>query len=105
VLNGWRGAATELVGARLVLDRYAERPTGPRMAAALERARRKDWMLMAAMAGKASAQDARAIAVGRKLEEKARAGFNPALVERPHRSRQETAQHSLLSRLKARLAA
>lgn len=105
VLNGWRGAATELVGVRLILDHHTEHPTGKKMADALQHAQRKDWMLMAAMAGKASAQDSRAVAVGRRLEEKARVAFRPTWVARPEARAEGPGQHSLFGRLKARLAA
>lgn len=106
VLTAWRETAAELVGVREVLDAYAERPTTPAMARALERARAKDWMLMAAMAGRASAQDARGAGVGRRLEEQARAGFDPARVARSERPTPHVAeQPTLLRRLKARLAA
>ncbi len=107
VLTAWREAATEMVGVREILDAFTERPSTPAMARALERARTKDWMLLAAMAGRASVQDARGALAGQRLEEKARAGFDPARVaraERPTRHAVEE-QPTLLRRLKARLAA
>lgn len=107
VLTAWRETAAELVGVRRILDAYAEHPSTPAMGKALERARAKDWMLMAAMAGRASAQDARGARVGQRLEEEARAGFDPASVARPERPARHAAdqQPTLLRRLKARLAA
>lgn len=106
VLNAWRSTAAELIGVREILDRCTAHPLDKKMGDALERAQRKDWMLMAAMAGQASAQDGRAALVGRRLEDKARAGFRPPAVEPSPRRRAETpSQQSLLSRLKARLAA
>jgi hypothetical protein len=73
VLTGWRRAATALPGVRTVLDAYGEHPSDERMARALTTARRKDRVLMAAMAGRASAADAGAVRMGRRLEEAARA--------------------------------
>ena len=106
VLTGWRSTATELVGVREILDHHTEHPLDPKMGDALKRAKRKDWMLMAAMAGQASVQDGRGAQVGRRLEQKARAGFRPPAVQAaPRRRAQGPSQHSLLGRLKARLAA
>ncbi len=104
VLSAWRGTATELAGVRAILDGCAERPTSAEMGEALERARRKDWMLMAAMAGKASPQDTRAVPVGRGLEQAARAAYDPSLPATP-RHRAAEPQPTLLGRIKARLAA
>lgn len=73
VLTGWRRAAIALPGVRAVLDACGEHPSDERMARALTTARRKDRVLMAAMAGRASAADAGAVRMGRLLEEAARA--------------------------------
>jgi hypothetical protein len=73
VLSAWRATAAELDGVRRVLDRYAEQPTSPEMARALRRSRHKDWTLLAAMAGRAGMNDARAVPQGRALEKQARA--------------------------------
>lgn len=105
VVSAWRGAASELVGVRQILDAYTQSPSTPAMGEALERAHRKDWMLMAAMAGKASAQDTRAASVGRSLEEKARAAYDPTVVSGRHRADVEGGRTSLLGRIKAVLAA
>ena len=102
VLTAWREAASELAGVRQVLDAYSANPTTPEMAEALETSRHKDWTLMAAMAGRASIDDERAVRVGRQLEEQARAAYNPAITPvRRHRGEHT----SLLTRLKAHLAA
>ncbi len=102
VLTAWRETATELAGVRQVLDAYTAHPTSTEMAEALETSRTKDWTLMAAMAGLASATDERAARVGRRLEEHARAAYNPAVTPvRRHRGEHA----SLLNRLKAHLAA
>ena len=64
VLSAWRGAATELAGVRRILDAYTAHPTSQEMAEALRTSHRKDWTLMAAMAGRASINDERAERVG-----------------------------------------
>ena len=73
VLTGWRRTAGELPGVRTVLDAYAEHPLDEKMARALTTARRKERVLLAAMAGRASAADAGAVRMGRRLENAARA--------------------------------
>ncbi len=103
VVTAWRQAATALVGVRRILDLCAEQPSSPAMDEALQRARAKDWMLMAAMAGKAAAQDPRGARAGSLLEEKARAGFDPARI--PAAEPEPRPHASLLRRLKAHLAA
>jgi hypothetical protein len=105
VLNGWRAAALELGGVRAILDAYTETPTSAKMDAALGRARQKEWMLLAAMAGKASANDPRGAHVGRRLEEKARASYHPVLTVAARHRAPERASGSLFGRLRARLAA
>jgi hypothetical protein len=73
VLDAWREAAADLVGVRLVLDACTAAPTSEPMHRALQIAQRKDWALMAAMAGLANGQDQWAARVGRRLEDEARA--------------------------------
>jgi hypothetical protein len=77
-------------------------------------AHRKDWTLMAVMAGKAGVNDERAPRVGRALEEDARAMYRPAPVTpRSHRadvgpSRAGTLKQQIggqITKLKAHLAA
>jgi hypothetical protein len=105
VLMAWRGTARELVGVREILDAYTEQPPSEELARALRITARKDWALLAAMAGQASAQDASAIAAGRRLEQKARAAYNPMHFAPRHRAAGEPRGASLLGRIKARLAA
>lgn len=78
VLCAWRRAARELAGVRLVLDRATEDTTDEATTAALAKARRKDWTLLAVMAGQAGVHDSQAADVGRVLELLARASFDPA---------------------------
>jgi hypothetical protein len=108
VLSAWRKTATELSGIRAILDAYGATPTSEEMRRTLETAHRKDWALLAAMAGRASAQDAGAMVVGRRIEEKARAAYRPTVAGR-HRRDDAVADDrtvhggSLLDRIKARL--
>ena len=85
VLCAWRRTARELAGVRLVLDRYAADTTDEATAVALAKARRKDWTLLAVMAGQAGVHDSQAADVGRVLELLARASFDPAASPR-HRA-------------------
>jgi hypothetical protein len=102
VLAGWRSAAADLVGVRQILDAYGAAPTSPEMERALSVSHRKDWVLMAVMAGRASASDPAAVRVGRRLEEKARAAYDPTATPR---RRDDQRPVSLLGRLRSRLAA
>ncbi len=85
VLCAWRRTARELAGVRLVLDRFAEQATDQATLTVLAKARRKDWTLLAVMAGQAGVQDGRAADVGRVIELLARASFDPAATPR-HRA-------------------
>jgi hypothetical protein len=77
VLNAWRDTARELEGVRMVLDAHEAHPTDERMAEVLRAAHRKDWLMLAAMAGKAGVHDPGAARAGRALEERARAVHRP----------------------------
>lgn len=108
VVAAWLRTATELSGLRAVLDAYAARPTSPETARTLEKARRKDWTLLAAMAGKAGPADERAADVGRAIEQRARAAYHPlppSGTDVPGRHAAPPSRPSLMSRVKARLAA
>ncbi len=78
VQNAWAVTADELPGIRAIIDRYTESPTTPQMARALTRAAAKERVLLATMAGRASQAGPRAEAVGRDIEEAARASYQPA---------------------------
>jgi len=108
VLSAWRKTATELAGLRAILDACSAAPASEEMARMLDTAHRKDWTLMAAMAGKASPADDRAADVGRVIEQKARAAYRPdaGRSQQGGRRRAESPQGpSLLRRVKAHLAA
>lgn len=103
VLCAWRRTARDLVGVRLVLDRHAERPLDDTTAAALATARRKDWTLLAVMAGQSGVHDRQAAEVGRVLELLARATFDPAARPRhrgePARRRARVSRGTLRGRM------
>jgi hypothetical protein len=106
VTDAWRKSAGELAGLRTILDVHAVDPASPETAEALAKAQRKDWTLMAAMAGKASPTDPRAAEVGRAIELRARETFVPVPHGAPGRRRAEApSRGSLLRRVKAALAA
>jgi len=113
VVTAWRGTAGELPGVRMILDTATAHPSSEEMAQALETAQRKDWTMMAAMAGKAGPGDPGAARVGRALEEEARALYRPTLTAPRHRaepvpSRGDVLKDQLrgrLTKIKAHLAA
>lgn len=113
VIGAWRRTAEELPGVRMVLDSAAAHPSSEEMADALATAQRKDWTLMAAMAGLAGPGDAGAASVGRRVEQKARTLYRPTRTPTHHRaapgpSRGDVLKDQLrgrLTKLKAHLAA
>lgn len=108
VTDAWVRTAHEMPGLRAILDACAEQPSSPEMTRALDTARRKDWTLMAAMAGKASPADERAVRVGRAIEQRARVVYHPlppSGTDQPGRHAAASSRPSLMSRVKARLAA
>ncbi|MDN4172515.1 hypothetical protein QWY28_06140 [Nocardioides sp. SOB77] len=113
VITAWRSMAEEMPGTRAILDHYREHPVDDAMAQAIAKATRKEHILLAVMAGRASVHDTRgaalAAATGARIEQRARtlgaaiaaarsssearhAGLRPALRQR-------------LGRLRAALAA
>ena len=99
VIDAWRATADELPGIRAIVDHHRAHPLDEAMAVAMDKSTAKERILLAVMAGQASAHDATAAAVGARLEEQARTGWVPAPVpEDPHPT-------SLLGRLKAAFAA
>ena len=80
VATAWRTTAEQLPGVRLVVDRCTESPATPEMAAAMERAREREWMRLAVAAGLANAQGPAAVEAGRRVEEQAREGLAPQVV-------------------------
>ncbi len=78
VAAAWLTTAEEMPGVRLVIDRCVAEPTGPEMEQAMTRAREAEWARLAVASGLANTKDAAAVAVGRHVEERARAGLVPA---------------------------
>jgi hypothetical protein len=104
VLRAWHQTAEELPGIRAVLDEQRLRPADEPTAEIMRKSAAKEHVLLAVMAGGASAHDARAASVGARIEAEAMAtrpsydglgGFDDDHTERP----------TLLGRLKAALAA
>ena len=66
VVHAWRGVAGDLPGVRAILDAHADEP-------AMQRARRKERALLASASGLAAMDDPQAVAIGRAVEQRARA--------------------------------
>jgi hypothetical protein len=103
VVRAWQQTAEELRGIRAILDEHRAHPTDEATDEIMRKSAAKEHILLAVMAGQASAHDARAAAVGARIEELARTTapsgergrFGAHAAERP----------TLLDRLKAALAA
>jgi len=98
VVSAWVHTATEMPGVRAVIDRHVAEPTDDRMAEALAKALAKERVLLAAMSGRSGTTGPQAVAVGARIEERARAAY-AATGARDSRPR------GLLDRLRAALAA
>jgi hypothetical protein len=106
VVRAWRRTADELPGIRAILDEQRDRPVDAATADAMRKSAAKEHILLAVMAGLASAHDDRAAAVGARIEDEAKAGWPASpdgLDERSHGHRAD--RPGLLERLKAALAA
>ncbi|HEU5035628.1 MAG TPA: hypothetical protein VFT70_01400 [Nocardioides sp.] len=101
VVAAWHATAEELPGVRAVVDHYRAEPADAAMARAMGRAAEKEQILLAMMAGRASAPDATAVRVGAAIESRARATYHPVRVPTSRRAEQP----SLIGRLKAALVA
>jgi len=82
IASAWRRTSDQLPGVRMILDRYAETPSDPAMAAALTRANEKEWIRLAAAAGLANDESAAAARAGRQVELRARSDAADAAFER-----------------------
>jgi hypothetical protein len=76
VVGAWHTTAAELPGTRLVLDHHRAQPSDAAMADALRTAAAKEHVLLAVMAGHGSADASVTAAVGRELEQRARATYH-----------------------------
>ncbi len=72
VVRAWQHTAAELPGIRAVLDAHRASPGDEHTADIMRKSAAKEHVLLAVMAGLASAQDARAAAVGARIEDGAR---------------------------------
>jgi len=98
VVRAWHAAAAEMPGVRAILDHYLDEPVDARMARAMAKAHAKERLLLAVMAGKGAYADERAVQVGARIEERARASYRPvAPITAP--------RPTLLDRIRAALAA
>jgi hypothetical protein len=100
VVTAWRGARAEMPGVRKIVDHYRSEPTDAAMAEAMARATAKEQIMLAAMSGRSSVQDAAAARVGEAIEQRARSGRDPGA----HRAEPEP-NEGLLDKIKAVLAA
>jgi hypothetical protein len=113
VVAAWHATADELPGVRAIIDRERAEPRDAAVADAMARSAAKERILLAMLAGRASASDDTAVRVGAAIEAGARATYRP--VRRPvgqpvgqsgpRRARRSAEQPRLLARLKAALAA
>lgn len=97
VVTAWQRTADEMPGVRAVLDRHRSHPLDRSMAEVTATAAAKEHVLLAVMAGRGGPDDAQSVAVGARIEERARATYVPAA--------RVAAEPSLFDRLKAALAA
>lgn len=100
-VRAWRATATELPGIRAIIDHHREHPLTDEMARTLRVAAAKERIMLAVMAGKAGIHDPEADRIGARVEERARAGYQPPAPSRPGAH----AGPGLLDRLRAVLAA
>lgn len=95
VVHAWRGLCADMPGVRAVLDAHTDDP-------AMQRARRKEWTLLATASGLTGMADSEAARIGRRVEERARTirveKSSPPAPPAPE-------PRSLLSRLRHALAA
>ena len=104
VITAWRATHEQMPGIRRIVDHYRSEPTDAAMADAMRTATAKEQAMLAAMAGRASVQDAAAIRVGETIEQRAREGVRAG--GRPGAHRADPRPHDgLLDRIKAVLAA
>jgi hypothetical protein len=107
VVSAWSQTREELPGIRLILDRYVGSPSGPEMAAALDRATEKEWCRLATAAGLANDESPAAARVGRQIELKARTAVAETTAPAPAVAPTDLDEDppSLVDRIKAVLAA
>ncbi|MDT9591537.1 hypothetical protein RDV89_00560 [Nocardioides zeae] len=105
VVRAWVATAGALPGVREVLDRALAVGVDPEADRLLATAVAKERMMLAAMAGRSSYDDDRAVAVGADVEERARAAWARVAGSAAARDAGADARPGLLDRLRAALAA
>ncbi|MDN4160333.1 hypothetical protein [Nocardioides abyssi] len=112
VITAWRALADDMPGTRAILDHYRDEPVDDAMAAAIAKATRKEHILLAIMAGRASVHDSRGAALaaqtGAHIEQRARTLNAAIATARSTTTPHDGALTSLrqrLGRLRAALAA
>ena len=100
VVTAWHRTVDEMPGVRAVLDQHRAHPLDDEMARTTATAAAKEHVLLAVMAGRGGPDDAESVAVGERIEERARATYVPA-----ERSGERDEHPVLFDRLKAALAA
>ena len=73
VIGAWQDTAEELPGVLAILDRHRAEPLDDAMAWAMTTSTVKEHQLLAVMAGRSSARDARAARAGEQIADRARA--------------------------------
>ncbi len=99
VTTAWQRTAEEMPGVRAIIDHHRAEPLDRAMADAMEVSAAKEHALLAVMAGRASAQDARAARIGAEIATAAR-----ARVDLRGQATPDPAPASLLDRVKSALA-
>jgi hypothetical protein len=106
VVRAWHQTADELPGIRAILDQARLRPADEATADIMRRSAAKEHVLLAVMAGEASAPDARAAAAGFRIEVEAQATWPAyAAIEGLADDLDHADRPTFLERLRAALAA
>ncbi len=106
VVRAWHQTADELPGIRAILDEQRLRPADGATADMMRKSATKEHVLLAVMAGEASAQDARAAAAGFRIEVEAQATWSaPDTAERSGTDDDHEERTTFLDRMKAAFAA
>jgi hypothetical protein len=99
VVTAWHRTVDEMPGVRAVIDRHRAHPLDEAMASTTATAAAKEHVLLTVMAGRGGPNDPESIAVGRRIEDRARATYVPA----PRADDRD--EHPILHWLKTALAA
>jgi hypothetical protein len=105
VVRAWHQTADELPGIRAILDEQRLRTADAATAEVLRKSADKEHVLLAVMAGAASAHDSLAASVGAGIENEAKATSPSYDALEQGGEREQSGRPTLLGRLKAALAA